>query len=320
MTEESIADSVRKCLEDFRLLEEADYPIATDSDQKAVREIVGEEARFKIWSGNIGAHSTGRRSLQYRLRDASHLEEQVKSLLEELSELLVDAYSIVVGGKVPWDHIEDDGLSMGSDPNTESDDLPATEMDQVSQNVSDVINCLLRLSVAIRNPAPHDRFATFASIDASHFEPYDIDHVRSRFNKIEPFLAERLGRAISRRRQYFKYRESHHLKLSQGLNSREANDESTVASSLPRHAKVAGFNPEAVDEDEASDSGITQTSFASSHTGGDKLRVPPLPREAENGPFECPFCYMMIIASGSLSWKSVFHRLCRVREELAYLN
>ena len=273
-------------------------------------EIAGEEARFKIWSGNIGGHSTGRRSLQYRLRDASHLQKQVKSLLKELHELLADAHAIANGEKVPWDHIEDDELSIGSDSNSEPDRVPATEMGQIAQNVSDVIDCLLRLSVAIRNPAPHDRFATSAatsgSIDASHYEPFDVQHVRSKFSEIEPFLADRLGRAISRRRQYLKYRESHHLKLSQGLQYGEPNDlESTVASSLPQHAKAAGFNVEAVDEDGASDSGATQTSLASSYEGGDKLHVPPLPREAETGPFECPFCYMMIITTSSLSWKSV---------------
>ncbi|CAG7554630.1 unnamed protein product [Fusarium equiseti] len=304
MTEESIADSVRKCLEKFSLLENVESPLVTDSDRKSVLDIAEEVARFKIWSGNIGAHSTGRRSLQYRLRDASHLQKQVISLLDELSDLLADAYAIAIGEQIPWDHVEDDGR-MGFDSKSESDDdVPATEMSQIAQNVSDVINCLLRLSVAIRNPAPHDCFATFVSIDASHYEPFDIEHVRSKFSEIEPFLADRLGRAISRRRQYFKYRESHHLKLSQGLHCQEPNDApSTVASSLPQRAKAAGFNMDAVDEDEASDSGVTQTSFASSHSEDDKLRVPPLPREAENGPFECPFCYTMIIASSLLSWK-----------------
>ncbi|KAJ4138432.1 hypothetical protein NW768_002264 [Fusarium equiseti] len=305
MKDESIADSVRKCLEEFQLLEQVESSTATDSSRKSALEIVEGKARFNIWSGNIGAHSTGRRSLQYRLRDASHLQKQVISLLEELSELLADAYAIVIGEKVPWDHIEDDE-SIGFDSKSESDDddVPATEMSQISQNVSDVIDCLLRLSVAIRNPAPHDRFATHMSIDASHYEPFDIEHVTSKFSKIEPFLADRLGRAISRRRQYFKYRESHHLKMSQGLHCREPNDgDSTIASSLPQHVKATDFSLEAVDEDEASDSGITQTSFASSHAGGDKLRVPPLPMEARNGPFECPFCHMMIVATNSLSWK-----------------
>ncbi|KAK6700191.1 hypothetical protein SNK05_012981 [Fusarium graminearum] len=307
MREESIADSVRNCLNDFEVIRKADLLEASTADRNAALEIREEETRFKIWSGNMGAHSEGRRSLQYRLRDASHLQKQVMSLLDELSELLGDAFLIVSGERIPWDRVEDDE-EFPQDTESESDsefgDMPGTEVAQIAQNVSDVVNCLLRLSVAIRNPAPHDRFMSFSSSEASHYEPFDIQHVKNKFGEIEPFLADRLGKAISRRREYFKYRESHHLKLKQGLDSVEEDGaESTVASSLPLHAKAAGFNLDAMDEDGASNSGLTQTSFASSRADSDKLSVPPLPKEAEDGPFECPFCYMMITASSIDSWK-----------------
>ncbi|CAF3485991.1 unnamed protein product [Fusarium graminearum] len=307
MREESIADSVRNCLNDFEVIRKADLLEASTADRNAALEIREEETRFKIWSGNMGAHSEGRRSLQYRLRDASHLQKQVMSLLDELSELLGDAFLIVSGERIPWDRVEDDE-EFPQDTESESDsefgDMPGTEVAQIVQNVSDVVNCLLRLSVAIRNPAPHDRFMSFSSSEASHYEPFDIQHVKNKFGEIEPFLADRLGKAISRRREYFKYRESHHLKLKQGLDSVEEDGaESTVASSLPLHAKAAGFNLDAMDEDGASNSGLTQTSFASSRADSDKLSVPPLPKEAEDGPFECPFCYMMITASSIDSWK-----------------
>ncbi|GKU08644.1 unnamed protein product [Fusarium langsethiae] len=307
MMEESIADSVRKCLDKFCTIRKAVSPEAVTLDKKTALGIGEEEARFKVWSANIGAHSAGRRSLQYRLRDASHLQKQVTSLLNELSQLLEDAFLIMSGSKVPWDCVEGDGtipLDINSDSDSDYDEIPDTEMAQIVHDVSDVVNCLLRLSVAIRNPAPHDRFATFVSVETSHYEPFEIQHVKTKFDGIEPFLADRFGRATSRRRQYFKYRESHHLKLKQGLDLAEQNDvESTIASSLPRHAKAAGFDLGAMDEDEASDSGLTQTSLASSREGSGKLCVPPLPKEAEGGPFECPFCYMMIIATSKTSWR-----------------
>ncbi|KAF5247124.1 hypothetical protein FAUST_976 [Fusarium austroamericanum] len=313
MREETIADTVRNCLNDFEIIRKADLLEASTADRNAALEIREEETRFKIWSGNIGAHSEGRRSLQYRLRDASHLQKQVMSLLGELSELLGDAFLIMSGEKIPWDHVEDDEIipqDIESDSDYEYGDMPKTEVAQIAQNVSDVVNCLLLLSVAIRNPAPHDRFMTFASGEASHYEPFDIQHVKNKFGDVEPFLADRLGKAISRRREYFKYRESHHLKLKQGLDSVEEDGaESTVASSLPLHAKAAGFNLDTIDEDGASNSGLTQTSFASSRADSDKLSVPPLPKEADDGPFECPFCYMMITATSTDSWKSVMESL-----------
>jgi hypothetical protein len=169
MSEMSISKAVEMCLENFYLTRQVESPTDVVSNQKAVLEIGEEEARFKVWSGNIGAHSTGRRSLQYRLRDASHLQKQVKSLLDELSELLEDATAIVTGEKVPWDHDEDDeAISQDTGSDCDVNGMPTTEMAQIAQNVSDVINCLLRLSVDIKNPALHDRPATSASIGASH--------------------------------------------------------------------------------------------------------------------------------------------------------
>jgi hypothetical protein len=47
-----------------------------------------EYGRLKIWSGNIAGHHTGRRSLEYRLRDALHIREQVVEILVELKEIL----------------------------------------------------------------------------------------------------------------------------------------------------------------------------------------------------------------------------------------
>ncbi|KAF5003298.1 hypothetical protein FDECE_10149 [Fusarium decemcellulare] len=308
MADDSIANSVRRCHDSFRKLALSNLPSSDASYQSSLMVIAEEEARFKVWSGNIGAHNSGRRSLQYRLRDASHLQKQVLTLLADLSELLEDALAILTGERVPWDQLEDEATladdTLSRDESSCDEELPATEIEQIASDVPDAVNCLLRLSVAIRNPAPHDRFATFVSIDASHYEQFDTQHVRDKFEHIDQSIAKRLGQAISRRRQYFKYRESHHLKLSHGLDDTEQKDgESTIASSLPVHVKAAHINLSSINEDVVSDSGVTQTSFTSSNADAEKLRVPPLPKDAERGPFECPFCYMMITATSIISWK-----------------
>ncbi|KAL7936009.1 hypothetical protein V8C35DRAFT_296599 [Trichoderma chlorosporum] len=309
MEEGSIAKSVRGCLELFQALSSISSSLSNTSDQAALMAIAEEEPRFKVWSGNMGAHSTGRRSLQYRLRDASHLQNQVLALLKDLSELLEDCSDILQGRKVPWDQVEDDKiladeLDLLEDDSNDSE-LPTTEMEQIASNVPDTINCLLRLSVAIRNPAPHDRFVAAVPIDESHYESFDIQHVQAKFPKIDSFLAQRLGKAISRRRHYFRYRESHHSKLSHGLDLiDQADGKSTIASSIPGYAKDTGMNNalSAINEDAVSDSGISQTSFASSVADTEGIRIPPLPKSAESGPFECPFCYMIIIAANRTSW------------------
>lgn len=310
MEDISIAESVRECLELFQTLNLLPLPLSNASYQTALIAITEEEPRFKVWSGNIGAHASGRRSLQFRLRDASHLQKQVLALLADLSELLEDALAIIQGNKVPWDQIEDEEIQADDIDSLEDDsddgELPATELEQIASSVPDAVNCLLRLSVAIRNPAPHDRFAISVPIDVSHYEFFDVQHVQAKFPNIDNHLAQRLGNAISRRRQYFRYRESHHLKLAHGLDLKDqADGKSTIASSIPGHAKSAGFDNRlsVIDEDALSDAGISQTSFASSLADTQRLRIPPLPKRAKSGPFECPFCYMIITATNRASWK-----------------
>ncbi|KAF5542092.1 hypothetical protein FNAPI_10076 [Fusarium napiforme] len=262
------------------------------------RDMTDQQTRFNVWAGNIGAHRTGPSSLDYRLRDSSNIKGQVLSLLKGLVELMQDAHDILMGIEVPWDQIT-------ADEDIEEPDGPDTELNQISADITDVVNCLLRLSVAMRNPAPHDRFIKSHSIDTSHYEIFDIQHVSSKFKTIEPLLAERLGKAISRRRQFFNYRLAHRAKLSQGL-THEGGDAETIASSLPEHLKDAtSGQPLSIDGigGEGSDSGFSQTSYATSLADVNQCRVPPLPKESSEGPFECPFCYTIIVANTRSSWK-----------------
>lgn len=301
----SIASHVTRCLGLFGYAVEASKTSAIHPSALFNRGIRDEQARFKVWSGNIGAHRTGMSSLDYRLRDASHIRNQVINLLRDLTSLLQDAVAIITGEEASWDQLSDEGV----DPTQDGDDSdsPGTELEQISVDVADVVNCLLRLSVAIRNPAPHDRFIESHSIDMSHYEPFDIQHVYSKFDSIDPELAERLGKAISRRRQFFKYRMAHRMRLAHGLDDHHFGDAETIASSLPEHLKgqfdTDQLYPSVPFRDDCSDAGISQTSYATSTANRDERRVPPLPAEASKGPFECPFCFMMVSIPDRLSWK-----------------
>ncbi|KAK3319067.1 hypothetical protein B0H66DRAFT_255789 [Apodospora peruviana] len=315
MTDATISNPVRSCLQVLERLLAPESSKSDESNEAIFAALREEEARFKVWAGNIGAHKTGRSSLEYRLRDASHIRKQVIELLADLIGLIEDASAIVAGEKTPWDELEDvdeDGVfddTASARGSNKDNAFPETELGQIATDVTDVINCLLRLSVAIRNPAPHDRFAaSIPTADTYHYEPYDIQHVKAKFGQVEDMLAKRLGKAISRRRQYFKYRQSHHQKLCDGLQVEHdlpKDTVSTVASSIPEGTKEPSFNPTlaAMDEDAISDSGASHTSFASSIAESETLKVPPLPREAEKGPFECPFCFMIITASSTISWR-----------------
>lgn len=130
-----------------------------------------------------------------------------------------------------------------------------------------------------------------------------------KFPHLDAEFAERLGRALTQRRKYFKYREDHHCRLQQGL---EGDDDgaskgraTTLASSVPLHLKDKGdttLKLELVDLDDDR-SELSATSYAPSTVDQSQLRVPPIPKEHTEGPFLCPFCYIFITVDNRREWK-----------------
>ncbi|CAF3616418.1 unnamed protein product [Fusarium graminearum] len=353
---ESIASHVAKTFESFQDLETA-LTKATSSDEpsegatlKSLLPVIENDfTRFKMWAGNQAAHQIGPSSLDHRLREAPHLQQQVIYLLKDMCESLEDALSQVCESSEPQDqekgndqNIQDIGASsIDSAQGQESDfsdsdsdfddDAPTTVLSTLLLDAREATDCLLRLSVAIANPAPHERFRKLgagSSKDISFYEPYDIAYVRDKFPKSTDELSKALGKFITRRRQFFKYRLTHHEKLASGIETLASNKETdtghtevvpkTIASSLPDEFKaLAKFDPQVavIDEDIRSDTGISQTSYATSagfnfegtdqetHKPAPPLRVPPKPSAAEDGIFECPFCYRMTSARTRRAWK-----------------
>lgn len=76
------------CLQAFDVLSAAVSTIDTSDDSRPqvfpLATITDQVARFKIWVGNIDAHQKGMSSLDYRLREASHIRAQVVRLLGDL--------------------------------------------------------------------------------------------------------------------------------------------------------------------------------------------------------------------------------------------
>lgn len=192
-------------------------------------------------------------------------------------------------------------------------DSDKSEVEQTLDEIAHVVDCLLRLSVTIRNPAPHDQFLSRAGEGlVKEFVYWDAKHVRDKFPNVDKDLADRLGRAMARRRQYFKYREEHKSRLAEGLEEDEAEFEgraTTIASSLPDHLKEAGKSTEAgatqlaILDDARSDA--SATSYATSNPDSTQLRVPPIPKEHIDGSFKCPFCHMIVLIDTRHAWKYV---------------
>jgi hypothetical protein len=163
--------------------------------------------------------------------------------MQILRELL--GLAIVSGERTPWDEMpaSDSDSDSGSetlgavgDSNFQSD----TELKQLSASIKNTVTCLFRLSMAIRDPAPNTQSRSFITVDKSYFQHHDIQHVESKFPQAARFLTERLGRAISGRRQYISYREEHHQKLVKNIEKigqeeprTEHTTNSTEASPIP---------------------------------------------------------------------------------------
>lgn len=207
----SISATVRQCLAMFKSIEGEHHDIPGLED---------EHGQFRIWVGNISAHrSGGRRSLEYRLRDSSNLQSMVVVLLQDLLKALDDLENAIragIGAASEDTHdIPESEQNQSEERSDDEDDaaLFGLTIEEGCRNdatmraieeIHEVNLCLLRFSMTLRNPARHDQMKELTSTSTRHFERFDIDHVQHKFPHAQSYLHERLGRAISKHRQYFK--------------------------------------------------------------------------------------------------------------------
>ncbi|KAK5684817.1 hypothetical protein LTS10_002892 [Elasticomyces elasticus] len=307
MSSVTIPSAVNRCFDAFDSLCKA-----AESGSDLSLALQEERGRFKIWTANISAHRavTSRRSLEYRLRDSSNLRDTVKYLLQDLLQALQALADVAPSSHDLNSAVEveanafvdeDDDFDFGTGAFTSED-----EEQRLLEDIHDVVNCLMRFSMTLRNPARQDHMRYSANSNAQHYAPYDREHVRSKYPEAPDYLVDRLGKSISRHRLYFDYRKQHHAKLAEGLEHRVDQGEGTVheqASTIATSVhKDVGRAPRVHDSDD--ESVYTATSFASSASGQRTLRPPPLPAEGENGdPFECKICFTMVIADNERAWR-----------------
>jgi hypothetical protein len=255
-----------------------------------------ELGRFRVWAANIGAHQTGRSGLDHRLRDASDIKKQILQLLNRLQRLIQDLKELL--------DTPDVGIEEFSE--SEEDATPESEMQSIYHALHDTISNLFDMSVVIRRPAQHDRFLGIKRSDAVFYEPFDKQHVKSKYPNADESILDRLGSAISQRRAILRYRERHHHKLAQGLNTLLGDDAESTR--LSETVATEFFDPSEEEVKDAwetnSQSAVSQTSYAETilHCG-DGIALPPRPKESADGNlFECPFCFEITSVKSDVSW------------------
>lgn len=300
----SISASLLICLKTFNeLVTTVQRQVATSSETIDPSLWDDELGRLRLWAANIGARQTGQSGLDYRLRDASHIKDRINKLLQDLRGILQEVEELLL-------EEEESQQSLASDTTSGHGDS-GTELQQIYRSVVVTIDGLFQMSTLVRKPAPHNFLMGPTSLEVSAYEPYDRDHVRNKFPKVEAFLVRRLGMAMTRRRRYLKHRERHCSKLSAGLNIAEGKPRDE-APSLYSETEITDLRATVVDlEDQSSDSGISQTSYASTLMSGGDVTMPPPPKESRGGAlFQCPYCFLLITVSSSRSWhKHLFEDL-----------
>lgn len=88
MTITTIADEVASAL---RAFEDLLIVIVDEALQHFRDDFQRQFERFQMWVGNIGAHRKGQSSLDFRLRDASHISATVHNMLKRLQDMLKDS-------------------------------------------------------------------------------------------------------------------------------------------------------------------------------------------------------------------------------------
>jgi hypothetical protein len=216
---------------------------------------------------------------------------------------------------------------------------PTLEMPRIFDSIQFTITSLYK--IPIRRPAPLDRLRDKSSIDASFYQHFDVLYVMDKFPELDPDVATRLGKMISRRRRILFYREAHNQSLDTAnvkpiaallIPSGPKSFSDEISSSAPQ----AGSGNEVAQSDAASSQftlrskattlrleeahdyeGLdilqapsvveSKSSMASSYAGNDlHVEVPSRPKGndgKELNRFECPYCLVTKVISSDDQWK-----------------
>lgn len=229
-------------------------------------------------------------------------------------------------------------ITAGHRPNKVTFDI--SERDEAFDMVKDAITSLMKTSIIIRQATPRDRYVKASLCTKDPFiDTFDIAHVGHKFPRLDvegrQWLKERLGKAITQRRQYLKYTREHHSKFQylsedagpfeikaqpdvpRSIVNRPA-DQAASLKSLPASAlaptdastlQTSKLQPiervvEEIPED-PSDS-YSQTSFATSYNsseGESRLQSPTLTDVTNTFPFECPYCWTLQDIRNERKWR-----------------
>lgn len=215
--------------------------------QESFLDVQDQAGRLRVWSSNVGALSKGPTSLDYRLREASTIAENVSKLLQEMAANLREMLSILQGERLPFES-QDPQDQPASSPSVSSDDSSdsglfsdvsdAEEEEQLEelparvQDLSNIINHLYKLATMIKAPGSRARpvkaamhtqkdaatnvelFSVYANQDLRYVDEAIVSarHEAKSLESTSDDLVRRLASAVTMRRRQLAYWKRHYQK------------------------------------------------------------------------------------------------------------
>ena len=215
VTRGRVADAAHDCIASFDVIAQIYLPASESSTiSPEWSRYEDGRSRFQIWMSNLGAAhpAADRRSADHRLREAPEVVDRIVELLEELTEINSEVLEIVSGERSNRHIVEEDSDTEISGPDSGQD-----ELSELFLSTGDALTSLFKVSMLVKKATTRDRYARAASAkDKPYLIEFDIRHVADKYPKVreQPWLLERLGTAITQRRQYLRYCRNHKNRIA----------------------------------------------------------------------------------------------------------
>lgn len=178
-------------------------------------------------------------------------------------------------------------------------------------DIKNVVECLTRLAVTIRNPAPLEQFTDEMPGIVAFFDFKHLEHVQQKFPRLNYKCTQRLAKALTYRRVFLRYRKYHHERHETHQEIIGNEKENDLADGKGGITAEESRRPEENDRENDSQppdwrddiSDVTTTSYAPSCADGSGFSVPEVPRGSTDGHFLCPSCYLHITVQNRHQWK-----------------
>ncbi|KAF7673029.1 hypothetical protein GT037_008980 [Alternaria burnsii] len=286
----SISDHCRDCVKNLQRVISTLSQSDCRDDLIKKNEVNDDLDRLNLFIGDIGGlHSPeSPMSVESRLSGAKDVLTHISSLLGDLNEAAEDLLGITAG--------DAQSLPRAIEDSREENIQDISEICELQKEIKVTITRLLRATTLIRQAKSSDIFAKALSRKRYHIDnQFDIAHVGEKHRKLAAddriWLRQRLGRAITHRRQVLSYNRDHHGELDgHGKDRTEEPQVSTTNQPMSNptlFTKATTFIPERIDpsllhagEPDSEDDVVSYTTISRSVDGNGEasttLRIPKL--------------------------------------------